>query len=108
MILLSCNSNNEKYKPLNLRNYERELDISFDGIVLNKFRHIDNHYRRKITITEGPLVFDYELEFYLSTCWDVILIGDSVVKHKNSKTVFIWRNGEKDTCAMTEYIPPEL
>lgn len=70
------------------------------GIVSNKFIDVDNHGLNRIDVIENIENYSNSAVLYLngeskSKVYNLVMIGDSIVKEKNSLTIKVYRKGVK-------------
>jgi len=82
--------------------YEQEKEISYNGVITDKFIDKRNHNYHIIKIDEEGKIIDYNLSSDLSGLFKFLEVGDQVIKKKGTNNIIILRNGEK-TLFMLDY-----
>jgi hypothetical protein len=75
--------------------YEQEKEISFNGLVIDKYNDKKNHNFPTILIDESGKQFDYTLQGDSSGLFEFLMISDSIKKKKGFNEYVVNRSGKK-------------
>lgn len=80
--------------PLKIRNekFRRDLKLSFNGIVIDKFVDSVNHNYKTILIKENLDTTRFIFDFDRTNTFHYIKTGDSIIKDKGDSAILIIRN----------------
>ena len=89
----------EEHRNSVLRSYK---SLKYEGVVINKFRDLDEHNFRKVIIKENNTSRTVLFNNQTSNIYDYIEIGDSIIKEESSFQIQVFRNGQ-DTVLVMRY-----
>lgn len=75
---------------------------NFNGTVIKKYRDRNNHNDRTLLIRSSNSTRHVLMEWSLTSCYDIIEVGDSISKKKKSRKIFIYDGKSENICYLEE------